>query len=133
MNDKQVFIDTNILVYTYSEAELAKQQVARSISSNQNAWISTQVLQEFSNVLLKKFKKPPVEIKATLTETSVFTNTRQTIFKAVDLLEKYGFSFYDSLILASALESNCEILYSEDLSHNQLIEGKLRILNPFLI
>ncbi|APB35038.1 Putative nucleic-acid-binding protein, contains pilt domain [Gloeomargarita lithophora Alchichica-D10] len=45
---------------------------------------------------------------------------------------RYGYSYWDSLIIATALQSNCNILYSEDMQHDQLIEGKLRIINPLL-
>ena len=48
-------------------------------------------------------------------------------------LYKYGFSFWDSMIVAAALDNHCSILYSEDLHHEQIIEGKLQIVNPFII
>ncbi len=48
------------------------------------------------------------------------------------LLDRYRFSYFDSLILASALTANCQILYSEDLQHGQVIDGRLTIINPFL-
>jgi predicted nucleic acid-binding protein len=56
----------------------------------------------------------------------------EVIQKALKLNSKYGYSYYDCLILASALLNDCEYLYSEDMQHNQLIEGKLKIVNPFL-
>jgi predicted nucleic acid-binding protein len=54
-----------------------------------------------------------------------------TIQKALTLNDKYGYAYYDCLILASALFNDCANLYSEDMQHNQLIEGKLTITNPF--
>ena len=62
----------------------------------------------------------------------VFANQQQTIFKACDVAKRYKFSFYDSLIIAAALGSNCDVLYSEDLHHNQKIDGVLTIINPFV-
>ena len=57
---------------------------------------------------------------------------QKIIEKALEISEKYRYSYWDSLVLASALSSGSSILYSEDMQHNQIIEGKLRILNPFL-
>jgi len=56
---------------------------------------------------------------------------RTTTFFALDLMERYKFSYYDCLILASALESGCEVLFSEDMHDGQIIENKLKIVNPF--
>jgi hypothetical protein len=52
---------------------------------------------------------------------------------ACQIAEKYQFSFYDSLIIASALKCDCYTLYSEDLQHGQIIEDKLKIINPFFL
>jgi predicted nucleic acid-binding protein len=51
---------------------------------------------------------------------------------ANDLMLRYDFQLFDSIVVASALEAGCEILYSEDFQHNQLIENRLRIINPFI-
>ena len=51
---------------------------------------------------------------------------------ALDIQERYNFAWYDSLIIATALEAGCETLYSEDMQHGQEIEGRLRIINPFV-
>ncbi len=55
-----------------------------------------------------------------------------TIQSALDVQDRYRFSWYDSLIIASALEAGCEFLYSEDMQNNQVIEGRLQIVNPFI-
>jgi len=55
-----------------------------------------------------------------------------TVKRAFYIKEKYLYSWWDSLILASALENNCEMVYSEDMQHNQIIENTLKIVNPFL-
>ena len=135
MNDK-IFLDSNILVYSYSDTELEKQHIARNIIAENNSFISTQVLQELSNILIKKFKKSFKDVGITINESCknniLLVNSKDTIIKACNIADKYKFSFYDSLIIASALECNCKILYSEDLQHKQVIEKSLSIVNPFL-
>ncbi len=54
------------------------------------------------------------------------------VLKAMDIKDKYGFSYWDSLVIVAALENGCKILYSEDMQHQQLIEDVLQIVNPFL-
>ncbi len=135
MKDK-CFIDTNILVYCYSTTEPVKKRKAIEVSRSENAIISTQVLKEFSNTLLKKFELDWVSIERTLDELTesfiIFINQPHTIKKACSIGSGYGYTFYDSLIIASALEAGCKILYTEDLQHMQLIDKKLQIINPFV-
>jgi predicted nucleic acid-binding protein len=137
MYDKKVFLDTNVELYAWSHSEQDKRQVSRQLVMNNHVVISTQVLQEMSNILKRKFKLPYAAIKKTLKECvddsdEVYTNEVQTVFMACDIAARYQFSFYDSLIIASALESGCEILYSEDLQHNRQIDDKLTIINPYI-
>jgi predicted nucleic acid-binding protein len=130
-----VFLDTNILVYTYSDTEIQKQAIARQLVSENISLISTQVLQELANTLHRKFKKPWPEIDTAIQEATqnctVHTNSEATIRQACKIADRYKFSFYDSLIIAAAIECNCSKLYSEDLNHLQIIEGKITIFNPF--
>ncbi|NOS57233.1 MAG: PIN domain-containing protein [Cyclobacteriaceae bacterium] len=130
-----IFLDTNILVYAYSDTELQKQTIARKLVSENISFISTQVLQELSNTLSRKFKKSWLEITEAVKEVSlsnlVHANNEATIQQAIKIAEQYKFSFYDSLIIASALECKCAKLYSEDMSHGQLIEKQITIINPF--
>jgi predicted nucleic acid-binding protein len=135
MNDN-CFIDTNILVYCYTGDEPDKSKKALLLSDNPNAFISTQVLTEFSNTLKKKFGYAWNEIELTLNEVSsnfnVYINTPATIEQACRIADKYKFSFYDSLIITAALACNCTILFSEDMQHGQTIEDTLKIVNPFI-
>lgn len=62
----------------------------------------------------------------------IHTNTSTTIKSACKIAKRYKFSFYDSLVIAAALETECTILYSEDMQHEQIIEGTLTIRNPFV-
>ena len=137
MQDIKVFIDSNIVIYAYSFTEKDKQRISETIISQSYSVISTQVLQEIANILHHKFGNDYEVIKNTLIEcktavNEMYTNIQQTILYACDIAKKYGYSFYDSLIIAAAIESGCSLLYSEDMQHNQLIERKLRIINPFL-
>jgi predicted nucleic acid-binding protein len=130
------FIDTNILVYCYTNDEPIKKQKALDIVEGSDTFISTQVLTELSNTLKKKFKLYWQDVKNQISEVSsdfnVFVNKPSTIEQACQIADKYQYSYYDSLIITSALECDCNILYSEDLQHGQVIENRLTIVNPFV-
>lgn len=134
MNDR-VFIDTNVLVMGYSFTEVDKQHIARKLIAGSNSFISTQVLQELANVLAKKFTFGYPEIIAAVEEScknnNLHINSDQTIIGACRISNRFGYSFYDSLIISSALECKCSKLYSEDMQHGHVIEKSLEILNPF--
>ncbi|GLU56749.1 PIN domain-containing protein [Dyadobacter frigoris] len=114
-----VFLDSNILVYSYSSSEISKQKIARKVIEENNSFISTQVLQELCNIVTLKFKFTYTQAVISLQECSqnnnLHVNDEKTIFLACNLAERYAFSFYDSLIIAAALENNCTTLYSEDM------------------
>ncbi len=134
MSDR-IFLDTNILVYSYSNSEPLKQEAARKLITQNNSFISTQVLQEFTNTVTKKFRfsyeDAAVAVNENMQNNNVHTNSANTILQACKIASRYGFSFYDSLIIAAAMESNCSILYSEDMKHKQVIFDVITILNPF--
>ena len=138
MHDK-VFLDTNILLYAYSEDELLKQEVAlKPLDTHEGSLhISIQVINELSNILLKKFKLSTNEVESALLEindvATILSFDLKTQLKALKLKDRYQFQYYDALIVATALESNCSILYSEDMQNQQLIENRLTIVNPFVI
>ena len=132
------FLDTNILIYLYSQDEPAKQAIAADLISNlENIFvISTQVIGEFVNTLFSKFGCDIPSIRVAIDDFrgqfELVPIQFSTIDKAMFLIEKYRFSYWDSMIVASALENGCTVLYSEDLQHLQKIEEKLTIVNPFL-
>jgi len=138
MQDNQkIFLDSNIVIYAYCNNSVDKQQKAKKLFVEKEITISTQVLQETANTLYRKFKADFHTICSLLEEcvdnvSMLHVNTGKTVFQACKIAEKYQYSFYDSLIIASALEAECQILYSEDMQHNQFVEGKLKIINPFL-
>lgn len=135
--EDRVFIDTNVLVYLYSSSEQEKQSISRNLinKSNLEIIITTQVLGEFINILYRKYNYPIDTIKKAITDFKnnfeiSLINTKQ-VERSLEVMKRYKFSYWDSMIIASALENRCSILYSEDLQHNQKIEKKLRIINPF--
>jgi predicted nucleic acid-binding protein len=135
MSDR-IFLDSNILVYCYSTTDARKQGIARSLSVMDNVHISTQVLNETTNVLHKKYNIAWNELVNLITDFErnfiVHQLTSAEIKKACGIAERYGFSFFDSLMVASALECHCPVLYSEDMQHGQMINDTLKIVNPFV-
>ena len=134
MND-DYFVDTNVLIYCYTVTEPDTHQKARQIVMPKGTTTTTQVLPEMANTLLRKFKTEWPEIKSTLDEIqSQFTihqNSPKTIHDAIRIANRYGYSFYDLLIIAAALESRCSVFYSEDMQAGQVIDDVLTIRNPF--
>jgi predicted nucleic acid-binding protein len=139
MTDQKVFLDTNIIIYAYDVSAGDKHEVARKIMVD--LWdsglgvISTQVLQEFFVNVTQKIPKPldkrlTKDILNDLLKWDVVVNDGESILEAVEILFKYGYSFWDSLIIEAAMRSGSELLLSEDLTHGQIING-LTINNPF--
>jgi len=142
MKDK-IFIDTNIFVYSFLDNNkdieehkkcLKAQNLLQSFDSNCDIIISTQVCNEYYSALLKN-KILDVDIQNSLKEliniTEVKAISKSTILSLMEIRNRYKYSYWDSLILSSALENGCTVLYSEDMQHNQLIENQLKIINPF--
>ncbi|NPA54423.1 MAG: PIN domain-containing protein [Aquificae bacterium] len=136
MKDK-IFIDTNIWLYAFMEGNEEKSLIARKIieENTESICLSTQVINEICINLLKKADFSEKEIQELIVNMSnvyeICPVDINDCIKASELREKFYLSYWDSLIVASALNSNCSILYSEDMQHNQIIENKLRIINPF--
>ncbi|HRM34855.1 MAG TPA: PIN domain-containing protein [Aliarcobacter cryaerophilus] len=134
MKDK-IFIDTNILLYAYS-TERNKQEIAQSIiNTNNNIYISKQVINETINILIKKFKlniKDIINVVKELEKEFIILDFDiQTQLNALKLKQNYNLQFYDALIVSTALKNSCTILYSEDMQDKLVIEKKLKIINPF--
>ncbi|MEK6659316.1 MAG: PIN domain-containing protein [Campylobacterota bacterium] len=136
MQDK-IFLDTNIVIYAFSEDEAQKQSIAFGLLDGEynNALISKQVINELANILLKKFKLSSNQVENAILELDTIVNIvdfdLSTQIKALHVKDKYNLQFYDSLIIATALENRCTILYSEDMHNGMLIENRLKIINPF--
>jgi predicted nucleic acid-binding protein len=127
------FLDSNILIYALTDTESGKQPRARELVARPRVVISTQVLLETSNVLIRKVGAHPADVARVLRSflnREVVSHTPGVVEESWRIAERYGFSIYDSAIVACALASKCTTLYTEDLQHGQMIEG-LRVSNPF--
>lgn len=132
-----VAIDTNIIIYAFDENLYApKKLIALEIIRNDLPTFSSQVLSEVINICHKRWKYSKDNlIKATeflLNNCTLTPINIETISLAYSLILKYDFQYFDALIVASAINYNCSILYSEDMQHNLLVEKQLTIINPFL-
>ena len=134
MNDR-AFVDTNIFVYIYSEDENIRREISQRELDKYDCIISTQVLNEFSNICIKKLNKTTEEIELAIdemvNECILLPIEIKTIKKALFIHKKYTYGYYDSLMIASALLSECKYFLSEDLSDGQIIENKLKIVNIY--
>lgn len=139
MKDR-IFFDTNVILYAYSKLKNSKKEIANSKifshENNNSIFISNQVVNEFINIAYKKFELDSKQIESAILELdncfNIVNFSTITQIKAVSIKEKYKFQYYDSLIIATALENSCTILYSEDMQHDQIIENQLKIINPFI-
>ena len=133
--NRKIALDTNVLVYCHSNAEPEKQETATSFFALCPV-ISTQVLSEYINVVKRKLKLPKDEIMDVCMlniEMCILQPVSFTTLKyARKLLDRYDFQLFDSIVVASALEAGCHILYSEDLHHGLLVEKQMEIINPFI-
>lgn len=138
--ESRYFLDTNIFVYTFDDRDLSKRDRARSLVESalqdQNGVISFQVIGEFLNVATTRFAVPlsfpdcAAYIDSVMSPLCEVHSSVALYLDALDIQERWRFSWYDSLIVAAALEADCELLLSEDLQHGQKIRD-LRIENPF--
>ena len=135
MSDR-LFVDTNILVYASLKDDLTKHDIAVSFIAGlkgNNVFVSTQVLSELYVALLKHGVDETRIVKILIQITDVFnvsSITLDTVVSAWKLKKRHKFSYWDSLILASALEVGCSSLYTEDMQHGQMIGKKIKIINP---
>jgi predicted nucleic acid-binding protein len=135
MGNSKVFFDTNILLYLLSE-DHKKADCSEHLLSKGGV-ISVQVLNEFVSVASRKLKMNYLEIRDILDSIRSIVTVQamnvETHDSGLDIAEKYKFSFYDSLIIASALKAGCDTLYTEDLQHQQRLEKRLTVVNPFVV
>jgi predicted nucleic acid-binding protein len=140
MNGK-FFLDTNVFVYSFdsaarTKAQRALQLIQRALETRKGI-VSYQVAQEFFNVALRRFASPMTVADAEQYLATVFrplmaVHSSQALYSdALRLCDRYALSWFDSLIVAAAIEAECGVLYTEDLQHRQQF-GDLRVENPFL-
>jgi len=139
MNGK-CFFDTNILVYSFQTSEEKKSHTALDLvttaTEESRAVISFQVVQEFFAVAFRKSVPPMKTVEAkfyldtVMGKMQIVQSSNGFYGQALALKERYQWGWYDSLIVAAALEGGCGTLYTEDLQHGQTIEG-MTVVNPF--
>lgn len=133
MSGAESFFDTSVLLYLLSSEGQKADRVEELLEHS--GVISVQVLNEFAAVASRKLKMPLAEIREVLGTVRAICRTDPLTVedhdRAVQIIERHGFSFYDSVIVASALRAGCKTLYSEDLQHRQVIDRQLTIINPF--
>ncbi len=131
------FLDTNFLIYCFSRDEPEKKEKCLSLlkegKGSAEFVLSTQVLKEFTAVMIGKFQQPPLEVKGIIDSLSLFEVVSidpQMIKDAIDVHVLHQLSFRDSLILIAAKSAHCHTVLTEDLQHGAELAG-VRIQNPF--
>jgi len=128
-------LDTNILIYSHDKDAIDKQNIARDLIVR-SPIVCTQVVSEYISVLSRLMKIPKTMLLSAcmpnLHNCQIYKVDIETLQTAERLIHRYDFQLFDSIIVASALNSGCETLYSEDMHHQMLIEKQLSIINPFL-
>jgi predicted nucleic acid-binding protein len=131
----KIALDSNILIYNHSLDCEDKRIIARSFF-NDAPVVSSQVISEYLNVMRRNFKMDKLELlelcSKWLEKCTIQPVMFPTIKLAYYLIDVYDFQMFDSIIVAAALEADCEILYSEDMQHNLMVENTLKIVNPFI-
>jgi predicted nucleic acid-binding protein len=139
MSDEPIFVDTNVLVYSYDVDAGEKHEMAKSVVvdlwGSRAGAVSTQVLQEFYLTVTRKVPKPLTRQEArnvidTYRAWPVHRPDVADLIAASELEERHRLSFWDALVIVSAQQSGARTLLSEDLNHGQRI-GDLIVVNPF--
>jgi predicted nucleic acid-binding protein len=129
------FLDTNVVVYSFSERDSIKREAARALVEADGAWVSTQVLSELANVLTRRLGVPVPETRERIMSIAagceVVLVSPPIVYEALRIKERFGYNFFDSQIIAAALACGASVLYSEDMHHGQMVDGKLSIRSPF--
>ena len=134
----KLFVDTNIWLYSLIQGDdpAKQQQAAAFLLASQRPVISSRVVREICSNLLRKAACPEsrlrVLIEAWYRDCEVIASSAAQHLLASNLRQRYALSYWDSLIVAAALDAGCSRLISEDMQHGQIIEGVLTITNPFL-
>jgi predicted nucleic acid-binding protein len=133
----RAFFDSNILIYADDRGEPEKQRIARELIERYFSVgygiVSVQVLQEYFNTLTRKLKADPSLTRLKVERLSKFVASvtmPEDVLLAIDVFRLHGLSFWDSMIVRSAKQAECKILFSEDMQDGRIIDG-LQIVNPF--
>ena len=139
MSGNRRFVDTNILLYAHDDSAGGKRDQARALVEqlweSRDGCLSVQVLQEFFVNVTRKIAKPldaatAKEIVADFSRWYLHVPAADDVLAAIGIHQRTGISFWDAMIVRSAAEIGCAVLYSEDLSAGQEYSG-VRVENPF--
>ena len=135
------FIDTNLWIYLFTRSEAIddarkKKAVVSLLRESDDIVISAQVLSEMSSVFLRKLNFPVDRVRGIIFEMveslEIVPIDESSISYALDIVDRYHLSWYDALIVASAINAQAKIMFSEDMQHEMIVDNALRIINPFL-
>lgn len=133
MSAAETFFDTNILLYLLSADETKANRAEEELSAG--GILSVQVLNEFASVASRKLNMSIAEIREALAGIRAVCRivpiSQQTHDLGLEVVERYGLSVYDAMIVAAALLAGCRTLLSEDMQNGQTIDGTLEVRNPF--
>ena len=137
MNDKHIFVDSNILVYAHDidakqKHSIAQQKITYLWSNDIRPSISIQVLQECYVTFVRNSLPPKMakDIVLSYLAWNVIDNDQTLLIKSMEIKERWQVSFWDASILAAAKQANAQVIWSEDFNHNQNYDG-IRVINPF--
>jgi len=135
--NSRIFVDSNIWLYAFIEGDdPRKTAVAKSTVEDSSVVLSVQVINEVCRNLLRKanFTEPQLQelIDSFYAKYSIVPLEQPTLRHASELRIRYQFAFWDGLIVAAALAANASTVYSEDMQDGLVVEGRLRIQNPFI-
>lgn len=131
------FIDTNVWLYAFITGQdpVKRQQAVTLIRATETIFISTQVINEVCTNLIKKENKSEQEIRDVIDDFyelyTVLGIDRAQLLHASLLREKYSLSYWDGVIIASAVRSTAPIVYSEDMQDGLVVEQRVKVVNPF--
>ncbi|WP_318730238.1 PIN domain-containing protein [Roseofilum sp. Guam] len=142
MSEQKIFIDSNIWLYRFladqdpdPEEDARKRKIAVSLTNLNNIVVSTQVINETCSILKRKVNFSETQISQLIEEfeqqCQVIDVKTSILKRASQLRTNYHLSFWDGLIVASALSGNANILYSEDMQDGLIVDHQLTIINPF--
>ncbi|HEX8891614.1 MAG TPA: PIN domain-containing protein [Pyrinomonadaceae bacterium] len=136
-DSKLCFIDTNVWLYAFIQAQdQDKTAIAKTIIQSSEVAVSAQVINEVCVNLIKKAHLDEASIRNLIesfySKYRVAGLSKLSFIKASELREQYSFSYWDSLIVSSALAEEATTMYSEDMHSGLLVENRLRIINPFI-
>jgi len=134
MSGVEPFFDTNVVLYLFS-ADAAKADRAEALLA-EGGVVSVQVLNELASVARRKLAMAWSDVGEMLTQVRAVCRvealTVETHSRGVAIAERHNLSIYDAMILASALDAGCSVIYTEDLQDGQVMDSRLTIRNPFL-